>query len=135
MNIMYCGNSNIVDGLIISILSIVKHIKEELHIYVLTMNFNKYKVLSSDNILELENETKKINKNSFIKIIDVEEYYNKIHDILSLYIIKKIIEIYNIKYKKIFYKIYYYVSTYNFLLIHNLDFLFLQNHLYNYHSI
>ena len=56
---MYCGDSNVVDGLIISILSIVKHIKEELHIYVLTMNFDKYKALSSDNILELENEIKK----------------------------------------------------------------------------
>ena len=59
MNIMYCGDSNVVDGLIISILSIVKHIKEELHIYVLTMNFDKYKALSSDSILELENEIKR----------------------------------------------------------------------------
>ena len=84
MNIMYCGDSNVVDGLIISILSIVKHIKEELHIYVLTMNFDKYKALSSDNILELENEIKKINKNSFIKIIDVEEYYNKIIPIANI---------------------------------------------------
>ena len=84
MNIMYCGDSNVVDGLIISILSIVKHIKEELHIYVLTMNFDKYKALSSDNILELENEIKKLNKNSFIKIIDVEEYYNKIIPIANI---------------------------------------------------
>ena len=41
MNILYCGDANIVDGLYISILSLLKNIKEELNIYVLTVNVNE----------------------------------------------------------------------------------------------
>lgn len=43
MNILYCGDKNIEKGLIISIFSILKHINEELNIYVLTINFDKEK--------------------------------------------------------------------------------------------
>ena len=42
MNIMYCGDKNTIDGLIISLLSITKHIQDELHIYILTMEFNNH---------------------------------------------------------------------------------------------
>ena len=34
MNILYCGDNNIKDGLIISILSLIKHTNEELNVYV-----------------------------------------------------------------------------------------------------
>ena len=37
MNILYCGDSNIVDGLIISILSLIKHEKGKLNIYIFSM--------------------------------------------------------------------------------------------------
>ena len=37
MNILYCGDSNILDGLIISILSLIKHEKGKLRIYVISM--------------------------------------------------------------------------------------------------
>ena len=40
MNILYCGDRNIEDGLIISVLSLLKNVQEELKIYVLTMEFN-----------------------------------------------------------------------------------------------
>ena len=36
MNILYCGDKNIIDGLIISILSLLKNTNEILNIYVLT---------------------------------------------------------------------------------------------------
>ena len=38
MNILYCGDKNIKDGLIISILSLLKNVNEKLNIYVLTIN-------------------------------------------------------------------------------------------------
>ena len=38
MNVLYCGDKNIEKGLIISILSLLKNVKEELKIYVLTIN-------------------------------------------------------------------------------------------------
>ncbi|KRM59932.1 hypothetical protein C5L31_000060 [Secundilactobacillus malefermentans] len=36
MNILYCGNDKMADGLLISIISLLKHTKEPLHIFVLT---------------------------------------------------------------------------------------------------
>ncbi|MCD7868292.1 MAG: hypothetical protein LUG62_08925 [Clostridiales bacterium] len=38
MNVLYCGDKNIEDGLVISILSLMKQVKEPLHIFVMTMD-------------------------------------------------------------------------------------------------
>ncbi len=38
MNILYCGDRNIADGLVLSALSLANHTDEPLHIYVLTMS-------------------------------------------------------------------------------------------------
>lgn len=40
MNVLYCGDRNIEDGLIISILSLLKNVKDELNIYVLTIDLD-----------------------------------------------------------------------------------------------
>lgn len=81
MNIMYCGDSNILDGLIISVLSLIKNTKEELHIYVLTMKYEneyqKYKPLDNNSIEHIDNLLKKENKNSFIKLIDITDLVNE----------------------------------------------------------
>ena len=47
MNIMYCGDSNTIDGIMISLLSITKHIDDELHVYILTMNFENHMALGN----------------------------------------------------------------------------------------
>lgn len=36
MNILYCGDENIQDGVLISVLSLLEHVREPLHIYLLT---------------------------------------------------------------------------------------------------
>ena len=46
MNILYCGDSNIVDGLIISILSLIKHESGDLNIYVFSMDYEDKKSVS-----------------------------------------------------------------------------------------
>ena len=71
MNILYCGDNNITNGLIISILSLIKHTDEELNIYVLTMKYEKYKPLSKDVIKVLDKKLKEKNKNSKINLIDI----------------------------------------------------------------
>ena len=77
MNILYCGDKNILDGLIISVLSIIKNTKEKVHFYVLTMSYEGkeklYKPLSKKDIDYLDKVVKKYNKNSFIKLIDVTD--------------------------------------------------------------
>ena len=81
MNILYCGDENIIDGLIISILSLLKNTKDTLNIYVFTMNYSnekkKYKPMSLKYINYLDKLVKKTNKNSFVKLIDVTDLANK----------------------------------------------------------
>lgn len=80
MNILYCGDKNIENGLVISTLSLLKNVKEELHIYVLTMDIQTEKrkfTAISDPIINLLNErVKKENKKNFIKRIDITKMFN-----------------------------------------------------------
>ena len=75
MNILYCGDSNIVDGLIISILSLTKHEKGNLNIYVLSMDYDDKKSVSEKAIKKLDKLVKEVNKDSFVKLIDVEKFF------------------------------------------------------------
>ena len=50
MNLLYCGDSNIKDGLFLSIKSILKVEKEVLNIYVLSMDYLNYKKISFHSI-------------------------------------------------------------------------------------
>lgn len=75
MNIMYCGDSNTFDGIVISLLSIVKHIKKELKIYILTMNYNNHKAIDENQRLIFEKIVKRINKNSIVKLLDITKEY------------------------------------------------------------
>ena len=81
MNLMYCGDVNILDGLVISVLSILKNTQDALHIYVLTMKYqNKrknYEPLKKENIQVLEKKIKEKNKDSFIKLIDVTKEFQE----------------------------------------------------------
>lgn len=77
MNILYCGDENILDGLIISVLSIIKNTTENVYFYVLTMKYEQqlksYKPLSKKDIDFLDSIIKEYNKNSSIKLIDITD--------------------------------------------------------------
>ena len=73
MNILYCGDRNIEDGLIISILSLLKNVKEKLNIYVLTINIENIQGLTNECIDVLNKKVKENNENSFVKKIDITE--------------------------------------------------------------
>ena len=79
MNILYCGDKNIEDGLLISILSLLKNVREELCIYVLTIQLEwKGKIfqpVSNSSIEFLDNLVKQKNSNSFVKKFDITEMY------------------------------------------------------------
>lgn len=63
MNILYCGDHNIEDGLLLSILSLLKHVKEPLSIYVLTMPLStpekEFRPVSDAMIAALDETVKK----------------------------------------------------------------------------
>ena len=88
MNILYCGDANIVDGLYISILSLLKNIKEELNIYVLTVNVNeknlKINGVSDYSIMFLDKLVKDKNQKSFVTKIDITELFIKELPVINL---------------------------------------------------
>ncbi|MBO7699237.1 glycosyltransferase family 8 protein [Candidatus Saccharibacteria bacterium] len=81
MDVMYCGDKNILDGLTISVLSLLKHTSEPIRVYVLTMVFSlpgkKYQPILQSDVSFLDKKLKAKNRNSFIKVIDVTELYKK----------------------------------------------------------
>lgn len=79
MNVLYCGDRNIENGLIISILSLLKNVEESLNIYVVTINSNKWNIEGvTDNCIDvLNSKLKKINDENFIEKIDITELFEK----------------------------------------------------------
>lgn len=79
MNILYCGDENIENGLLISVLSLLKNVTEELHIYVLTMKLKtesrEYRSVSDVAAAYLDRRVKQENENSFVKKLDVTELF------------------------------------------------------------
>lgn len=81
MNILYCGDKNIKDGLIISILSLLKNVNEKLNIYVLTINMKtgdkNIEGVSPKVIQTLDQIIKNRNKNNSIKLINITNLFEK----------------------------------------------------------
>ena len=81
INLMFCGNSKVFDGMVISLLSIVKYTKEPLNVFVLTMdlrNINEdYTPIEKKHIDILEDIIKEKNSDSKITLIDTTELIKK----------------------------------------------------------
>lgn len=81
MNILYCGDRHIADGLVISVLSLLKHIPESLSIYVFTMDVtigdSHVEPLPNAVIAQLDARVKKSNPKSFVKCIDLSEEFQR----------------------------------------------------------
>ncbi len=81
MNLMFCGDKNITDGVIIALLSIMNHTVEPLSVYVLTMSFQQ-DGKSCEPVPDsfgkfMDKILKKNNPRSFLKIIDVSEEFKE----------------------------------------------------------
>lgn len=75
MNLLYCGDSNIKDGLYLSIKSILQVEKGVLNIYILSMNYLNYKIIDKEFIEALDTLVKSVNKDSKVSLIDMSEVY------------------------------------------------------------
>lgn len=77
MNILYCGDEQITDGLLISVLSLLKRVKEPLHVYVFTFGLRTpkkcYKPISEAVIHTLDEAVKEKNASGFVKMLDLTE--------------------------------------------------------------
>ena len=79
MNVLYCGDKNIEDGLIISVLSLLKNAKTILNVYVLTINSKEWDINGvTDRCIDvLDKKMKLINKENNIRKIDITEIFEK----------------------------------------------------------
>ncbi len=79
INILYCGDRNIEDGLILSVLSLLKHTAEPLHIYVMTMGLTlgerEISPISQGTAQYLDDYVKQKNKDNSVICIDTTELF------------------------------------------------------------
>lgn len=89
LNIIYSCNDKIFDGLYLSILSILRRTKSEIHFHVLTGNLTNlnpdYTALSLDHQSKLDVMIKSFNKNNEFSVIDCakqyQDYFGKEYDV------------------------------------------------------
>jgi len=79
INILYCGDRNIEDGLILSVLSLIKHTAEPLHIYVMTMGLTlgerEILPVSQETVQYLDDYVKQENADNSVMLIDATELF------------------------------------------------------------
>ena len=81
MNILFCGDKNIVDGLTIACLSLLKNTPDVLNVFVLTMDYankrKRYHMIEEKDVAPLIEKMRKANRSNSLKIIDVGEQFKK----------------------------------------------------------
>ena len=77
MNILYCGDKGIANGLLVSILSLVKYNPEVLNIYIMTINYEGTLAFTEKSTKVLDRIVKAKNVKSFVKRIDATEVFVK----------------------------------------------------------
>lgn len=75
MNILYCGDKGIARGTLVSILSILKHNKNPIHFYILTINYENTKAFTAKAAKFLDELVKKTNPKSFVHLLDATKVF------------------------------------------------------------
>ncbi|MDO4612123.1 MAG: glycosyltransferase [Candidatus Saccharibacteria bacterium] len=75
MNIMYCGDRGIRDGVLVSILSILEHNSGPIQFYILTIDYKDTKAFPDSTAKFLDRLVKETNKKSFVKKIDATKVF------------------------------------------------------------
>ena len=79
INLMYCGNYKVFDGLLISLLSMTKYTKNPLRVYVITMDLQglnpDYKPLNKREIKYIDSMIKEANEKSSVMVFDISKLF------------------------------------------------------------
>lgn len=79
INLLYCGNDKVFDGLMISLLSASKHTSDAIRTYILTMDLSdidkKYQPITEKHRKFLEDMVKEQNSESTVTLIDITDLY------------------------------------------------------------
>lgn len=80
INILFGGNYKVFDGILLCLLSMTKHCKSQLNIFILTADVTElnstYKPITTSQIKTLEKIIKQVNPNSSIKLIIANKDFN-----------------------------------------------------------
>ncbi len=81
INILFGGNYKVFDGMLLCLMSMTKHTKEQLNVYVLTADVTElnpdYKPVKSEDIAFMEKYIQKTNPNSSVKLITLGKEFNE----------------------------------------------------------
>ena len=77
MNILYCGDKGISDGVLVSILSLLKHNNESLNIYIATIKYKNVEPFTKKAADFLDKLVKDKNGASFVKLIDATDVFTE----------------------------------------------------------
>ncbi|KRM56124.1 glycosyltransferase [Lacticaseibacillus sharpeae] len=79
MNILYCGDAHMADGLLISTLSLTKHYQAPIHVYVLTANIHTqnrdFQALGQDAVTVVQEQLHDVNPLSSAELIDITDIF------------------------------------------------------------
>jgi ABC-type multidrug transport system ATPase subunit len=81
VNVVYCGNAKMFDGVLLSIISMARRSKEKLRVYFLTMEFSSinpdFFPMDADQASIIDKEMKKYNPNNEFILVDCGDIYYK----------------------------------------------------------
>ena len=76
MNILFCGDSGVCEGIFLSTLSICKNVNEQLNIYILTATTGKHSAISQSFGDILQNKVENKISGSTVYLLDISELFN-----------------------------------------------------------
>lgn len=81
INLLYCGNKKAFDGILISLLSVIKHTKAPITCYILTMDLTDVNEAHTPITLNqktyLDNMLKEVNKENNVVLIDITDLFKQ----------------------------------------------------------
>ena len=81
INLMFCGNDRVFDGMLIALLSIAKNTEEDLNVFIITMDLTEqdenFRPIKEEHRKILEDKIKAKNKKNKVTLIDATEIYKK----------------------------------------------------------
>lgn len=75
MNILFCGDNGVCQGIYLSALSIIKNTEKEICIYILTASVSKHKAIDRSFADELQTVISEKNSNSKVVLIDISRLF------------------------------------------------------------
>ena len=75
INILYCGDAGIKDGVLVSVLSLVKNNAGPLSIYIMTIHYEDTVAFTEKSAKYLDKLVKEKNTKSFVKLIDATDVF------------------------------------------------------------